>query len=102
MEKRYSLIHNTARRRYEFHLDGGVAYVEYEPSATEGVWLLTHTIVPSAFEGQGIARELVEATLEAFRERGERIIPDCSYIIRYLQRNPAWQSLLPEGYQIEE
>lgn len=101
MEKRYSLIHNTARRRYEFHLGGEVAYVEYEPTATRGVWLLTHTIVPAQFEGQGIAGELVEATLEAFRKRGERIIPECLYIVRYLQRHPEWQTLLPEGFRIE-
>lgn len=102
MEIHTPLIHNTALHRYEFQLDGGVAYVEYEPSATEGVWRLTHTVVPPQFEGQGIARKLVEATLGDFRERGERIIPECTYIVRYLQRHPKWQSLLPEGYRIEE
>lgn len=102
MEKRYQLIHNAAQNRYEFHLDGGVAYIEYEASREPGVWLLTHTIVPPQFEGQGIAGELAESTLEAFRERGERIIPECLYLVRYLQRHPEWRSLLPEGHRIEE
>lgn len=100
MEKRHSLIHNEERHRYEFRLDGGVAYVEYEPAA-DGLYRLTHTIVPPQFEGQGIGRELVEATLEALRERGARIIPQCSFIIRYIQRHPEWESLLAEGYRIE-
>lgn len=100
MEKTHKLIHNAARHRYEFHLDGGVAYVEYEP--TNGALLLTHTIVPPAFEGQGIGRKLVEATLEDLREQGQRIIPQCSFIVRYLQRHPEWSGLLPEGRSIEE
>ena len=100
MEKHDSLIHNEPRHRYEFHLDGGVAYVEYE-SAGDGIYRLTHTIVPPQFEGQGIGRRLVEATLEALRERGARIIPQCSFIIRYMQRHPVWESQLPEGRKIE-
>ena len=100
MEKRYQLIHNAERNRYEFRLDGGIAYVEYE-RGPEG-FLLTHTIVPPQFEGQGIGRELVGATLEAFRERGERIIPQCSFIVRYIQRHPEWEALLPEGREIEK
>ena len=100
MEKRHSLIHNEKRHRYEFHLNGGIAYVEYEP-AGEGIYRLTHTIVPPAFEGQGIGRELVESTLEALRERGVRIIPECTFIIRYIQRHPEWEPLLAEGREIE-
>lgn len=100
MEKRYQLIHDAARNRYEFHLNGGIAYVEYEPVG-EGIYRLTHTIVPPAFEGQGIGRELVESTLEALREQGVRIIPQCSFIVRYVQRHPEWESLLAEGYRIE-
>ncbi len=100
MEKRFQLIHHAARNRYEFHLNGGIAYVEYEP-AGEGIYRLTHTIVPPAFEGQGIGRELVESTLEALREQGVRIIPECSFIVRYVQRHPEWESLLAEGYRIE-
>ena len=57
--------------------------------------------MPSAFEGQGIGRELVESTLEALRERDVRIIPECSFIVRYIQRHPEWESLLVEGYRIE-
>ena len=100
MEKRHSLIHNEERHRYEFRLDGGVAYVEYEPAAN-GRYRLTHTIVPPQFEGQGIGRELVESTLEALCEQGVRIIPECTFIIRYIQRHPEWESLLAEGYRIE-
>ena len=101
MEKRYRLIHNAAMSRYEFDLgDGARAFIDYEPSA-QG-FRLTHTEVPPAFEGRGIARELVETTLEEFRRRGERIIPECSYIIHYIRRHPEWQPLLPAGYHLGE
>lgn len=92
MKPSHTLINNTAANRYEFHLDGGVAYVEYEPEG--GAYRLTHTIVPKQFEGQGIAAELVAATLEEFRRRDEMVIPDCVYIIRYIERHPEWQEIV--------
>ena len=101
MEKRYPLIHNTAASRYEFDLGNGArALIDYE--ATPRGYRLTHTEVPAAFEGQGIARQLVEATLEEFRRRNKRIIPECSYIIHYIRRHPEWQPLLADGVRIDE
>ena len=58
-------------------------------------------MVPAAVEGQVIGRERGESTLEAPRERDARIIPACSFIVRYIQRHPEWESLLAEGYRIE-
>lgn len=96
MEKHYQLIHNEAAGRYEFDLGNGArALIDYEP--TPQGFRLTHTEVPPAFEGQGIARQLVEATLEEFRRRGERIIPECSYIAHYIRRHPEWQPLVADG-----
>lgn len=96
MDKHYQLIHNTAMSRYEFDLGNGArALIDYE--ATPQGYRLTHTEVPAAFEGQGIARQLVEATLEEFRRRGDRIIPECSYIALYIRRHPEWQPLVADG-----
>lgn len=100
MEKHYTLIHDTVNNRYAFDLGNGArAFIDYVPSP-QG-YRLTHTEVPPAFEGQGIARQLVEATLGEFRRRGEHIIPQCSYIIHFIRRNPEWATLLPDGYRIE-
>lgn len=69
MEKNpHTVTDNTARHRYELELDGDVAILEYEEQP--GCRILTHTIVPPRFEGQGIGRELVEAALQDIRDRG--------------------------------
>lgn len=96
MKTSRTLIDNAAAMRYEFDLgDGARAFIEYEPHP-EGL-ALTHTIVPPQFEGQGIAAELTAATLEAIRSRGLRIVPQCSYIVRYIQRHPEWQELVADN-----
>lgn len=96
MKTSHTLIHNAAEGRYEFDLGGGArACIEYEEHP-EGL-VLTHTIVPPQFEGQGIAAELTAATLDAICARGLRIIPQCSYIVRYIERHPEWQTLVAEA-----
>lgn len=92
MEKRHTLIHNAAEHRYEFRLDDSArAWIEYEPRP-EGL-ALTHTIVPPRFEGQGIAAGLTAAVLRTLRDEGVRIIPLCSYVVRYIERHPEWQEM---------
>lgn len=114
----YPLFHNPEKHRYEFHLvrtenpaetradlrnnssidaSRNVAYVEYEYDADRNAYRLTHTIVPRDFEGQGIAAALVGAVLAEFRQRGVRIIPECSYVVRYVERHPEWQDLVVEA-----
>lgn len=96
MEKNpHTVTDNTARHRYELELDGDVAILEYEEQP--GCRILTHTIVPPRFEGQGIGRELVETALQDIRDRGLRFRPLCSFIIRYVERHPEWTVLVDKG-----
>ena len=58
MEKKHTVIHNTAEKRYELDLgEGDMALLEYVPG--KGLVVLTHTEVPPKYEGQGIGKELV-------------------------------------------
>ena len=91
--KRYTLRHDPARQRFSFDLgDGKQAVIDY---LRRGDTLhLLHTGVPSRFEGQGIAAELTEAVLAEIRAQGLRIVPECSYIARYIERHPEWRQLV--------
>lgn len=91
--KRYTLRHDPARQRYSFDLgDGEQAVIDY---LRRGDTLhLLHTGVPSRFEGQGIAAELTEAVLAEIRAQELRIVPECSYIARYIERHPEWRQLV--------
>ena len=49
---------------------------------TNNVWNITHTAVNSSYQGQGIARKLVECIIE--NAEGKTLISDCSYAKKIL------------------
>jgi len=85
------VIHNEPARRFESLVDGHLSVADYELS--DGVMHLTHTVVPPALRGRGIAAHLVEAALAHARTLGLKIDPVCSYVRVYMERHPDSQSL---------
>jgi predicted GNAT family acetyltransferase len=58
------------------------------------IWVVDHTLVPTAIGGRGIAARLVEALIEDARKDGATIIPACSYVAAAFDRHPEWADLL--------
>lgn len=92
MQTTYRLRHNAAKHRYEFDLGDAEAFVEYVE--TPRALLLVHTEVPPRYEGRGIGGKLVRAVLEELRERGVRIVPQCSFIAIYIRRHPEFAAMV--------
>lgn len=67
-------------------------HLEWEPRG-EGVRVATHTIVPPEIGGRGIAGELVKALVADAREKGFKIVPQCSYVEKKFDENPEWSDL---------
>ena len=88
------VIDNAVRSRYELALDGGVAFLDYQRAGN--VRVLTHSEVPQALRGRGIGGELVAGALQLVREQGMRVKPRCSYVVRFIERNPQFQDLLQQ------
>jgi hypothetical protein len=84
-----------AAHRFEARLevDGPLAaLISYEPSET---WLrLLHTEVQPGFEGRGISSELVARVIDDIRSRGLTVIPECPFVVRWLERHPEQQDVL--------
>lgn len=59
----------------------------------EGVRAATHTIVPPAIGGRGVAAELVKALVADAQEQGFRIVPACSYVEAMFRRHKEWAEL---------
>jgi predicted GNAT family acetyltransferase len=78
--------------RFELALDEGLAVCAYRQR--DGVLLMTHTEVPPACEGRGIAAALVQAALDWARAEGLRVRPLCSYVGAYMRRHPESHDLL--------
>ncbi|MFN3416969.1 MAG: GNAT family N-acetyltransferase [Caldimonas sp.] len=85
------VTHNPAAQRFEAALDGQLSVADYE--LRDGIMHMTHTGVPLALRGQGIAAQLVRAALDHARAHGFKVNPLCSYVRAYMQRHPETQAL---------
>ena len=53
-------------------------------------WNIIHTEVDNTYQGQGIAKKLVECVIENAKKRNKNIIADCSYAKRVLESQINW------------
>ncbi|MGL4312553.1 MAG: GNAT family N-acetyltransferase [Sphingomonas sp.] len=83
---------NSALHRFELVEDGHLAFAEYRIEA--GVITFTHTIVPPEIGGRGVASRLIAAALDSARERGLKVVPQCSFVAAFFDRHPEQRDLL--------
>jgi hypothetical protein len=60
----------------------------------DGLHHFDHTFVPPELRGGGAAAALARHALDHAREAGWKIVPACSYIERFIERNPEYANLL--------
>ena len=89
-----NVVNNTSASRFETSVDGQLCVCQYR--VFRNVMMLTHTGVPAALRGRGIAAALVRAALDHARAKGLKVRPDCSFAEAYLQRHAQTQDLLVE------
>ena len=68
-------------------------YLEWEPGDYPNVRIATHTVVPPAIGGRGVAARLVERLVADARAGGFRIVPQCWYVAKKFDENPEWAGL---------
>lgn len=91
-----AIAHNTAQSRFEVTVEGHLGVAEYQlrPGRDDRrVMVMTHTLVPKALEGRGIAGQLVAAAMAHARAQGHTVDPQCSYVAAYMQRKPELHDL---------
>lgn len=49
-------------------------------------WNIIHTEVSNLYQGQGIARRLVECVIENAKKYNKKVIADCSYAKRIVDK----------------
>ena len=92
MANRYEVKNNQSASQFETTVDGQVAYARYD--LEDGRIVFTHTIVPGELSGRGIANELARAGLEHARENKLGVVPQCSFIAKFIERNPEYKELV--------
>jgi hypothetical protein len=83
---------NESRRRFELEEEGETAFVTYVLDGE--AMTLAHTIVPEAVEGRGVGSRLVRGALDSVRERGLKVVPQCSFVRGYIERHPEYRDLV--------
>lgn len=86
---------NAEKHRVEIDVDGQLAgFVEYHDHAKTRAFL--HTEVDPAFEGRGLASQLIRHVLDEARESGRQVLPYCPFVRSYLERHREYVDLVPQ------
>jgi uncharacterized protein len=83
---------NPARHRYEFEVEGHVAFAEYRLAA--GVITFVHTEVPKELGGRGVGSTLARGALEDVRRRGLEVVVQCPFIKAFMDKHAEFNDLL--------
>jgi uncharacterized protein len=78
--------HDAGAHRFTTEVEGRQAVLDY--TIAGHVMTITHTGVPPAISGRGIAAELMRAAVNTARSAGWKINPVCSYAAAYLAKHP--------------
>ena len=89
-----NVVHDAENHRYEIFMDDErVGLMDY--SLRPGEIHLVHTEVDPAHQGKNLAAILLRESLADIRARGtEKVVPVCSYTVRYMEKHPDTQNLL--------
>ncbi|MEM1096578.1 MAG: GNAT family N-acetyltransferase [Bacteroidota bacterium] len=93
------VVQNTAKRRFEADIDGQLAFAEYILTK-DGRLVITHTEVPPALEGQGIASHVIKAALDHARAANLQVMPLCPFAAAYIRRHSEYRDLVMPGFRL--
>ncbi|MCC7226237.1 MAG: N-acetyltransferase [Burkholderiaceae bacterium] len=88
----FDITNDHAASRFSIEVDGQRCVLDY--ILQNGTMTITHTGVPNAVGGRGIAAALTHHALETARTRGWKVRPVCSYAVVYIERHPEYQPLV--------
>lgn len=88
---------DTGAGRYQITSDGQTAGAAYYRLRPPDIVVFTHTEVDEAFEGKGLAGQMVKAALDDVRAQGKKVRALCPYVARYIERHPEYGDLVVHG-----
>lgn len=65
--------------------DDNIQIGECDYIEVEDAWNITHTEVDPTYQGQGIARKLVECIIENAEKHNKKLIAECSYAKKVIE-----------------
>ncbi|MEL0167058.1 MAG: GNAT family N-acetyltransferase [Pseudomonadaceae bacterium] len=88
MNMNATVQHDKERKQFYIALDGMRAYLAYMDLGKMTLDIY-RTFVPDSLRGKGLAARLTAHALAFAQEQGYTVIPSCSYVERYMDRQAA-------------
>ena len=85
-------LKNGVMKRFELTIVGTLAVLDYVEQG-ENLLVFTHTFVPNELRGQNVAARLTKCALDDARQQGKKVVPQCSYVAAYMERNKEYADL---------
>lgn len=92
MVEQFEVRNNETESRFETIVDGNAAFAEYRREGDRIIF--THTEVPEAIGGRGVASQLVRSALDQVRREKLTVVPLCAYVAAFIRRNPEYGDLV--------
>lgn len=90
---KHTVIFDKEGECFRVHLEGEhYAIVQYQ--FIDQAMHITSTRVPDELQGKGYGKVMMNSVLPLIEVQGFKIVPKCSYVEHYFNRNPEWQHLL--------
>jgi uncharacterized protein len=86
------ISHDATKHEFYVVVEGQRCVLDYRLG--NAVMTITHTGVPEAVGGRGIASMLVHSAFETARLQGWKVAPACSYAAAWIDRHPEYASLV--------
>ncbi|MCT1451142.1 GNAT family N-acetyltransferase [Corynebacterium sp. p3-SID1194] len=89
-----NIEHDAAAKRYVMTVDGEQAgFADYR-DADDTTRDFNHTVIDPKFRGQGLSGKLVKEALDDSRAAGKKIIPTCSAVEHFVEKNADYKDLV--------
>jgi uncharacterized protein len=92
-----TIKNNEDAQRYEAEIAGQVAFAQYQRAGDRIIF--THTEVPAALEGHGIAAKLARTALDDAAAHGLTVVPLCPYVASYIRRHQEYLPRVDAAYR---
>jgi uncharacterized protein len=79
-----TISHDQNAHRFTTEVEGHRGELDYTLAGS--VMTITHTRVPQAIGGRGVAAQLMQAALQFAKEQSWSVDPACSYAVAYMRR----------------
>lgn len=90
-KQQFEVKHNPEQSRFEIDLGDALAMAEYQRAGNNIIF--THTEVPVAYEGRGLANQLAYTALEYAKAEGLKAQALCPFFALYIRKHPEYQSI---------